>query len=182
MRLPNRRWLVAATALAASCASLSTPGDRYFEAGDFVPAAAAYEAILEGEEALDAREQRALFRLGLTHVIPESPLRDPARAAEIFGRLIDEHPEGAYAIQARLILGLESDSQRLRRAVGETEAELVELSSELARAVGESESMDAEIVSLEETIDQLRQRIRRLEAELAHREQELEQLKKIDLE
>jgi TolA-binding protein len=179
----SRPWLLAATALlAAGCSSLASPGDRYFEAGDYVPAAAAYEVILEGRETLDAEEQRSLYRLGLSYTFPQSPRRDPERAAEIFERLIGDYPDSPWARQARLILELAGGSERLQRALEEARTEIEGLTAELSLGESDREMMDAEVVELEAAVAQLRSRVRRLEAELEQRELELEQLKKIDLE
>ena len=103
-----------------------------FGAGNYAQAALGYKAYLGSESAL-ANRDRALFRLGLSYAMPDSSIRDMARAAGYFKQLVELSPQGQYASEARLILALEADVERLQSDVARRAEQVRQLSGELEK-------------------------------------------------
>ena len=188
-RRPLRGWLHLglAAALASACASTS-PGNRYFESGDYTRAAAAYEKSLKEGEWLVEQEDQVLYRLALIYAAPDSPHKDPERARVLLHRLVDEYAESPYGLAAGLILKLQQTVADLRAAALQTERKINSLLRETAKVKRGSDRMEAEAGAQEESIQKLSRQVRRLRgeierlaAEVADREAELQRIKEIDL-
>ena len=190
-------WLARAAAgtmlLLAACVSVSfdSRADRSYRAGDLEEAASAYQQVLDGGIG-GAREAHALYRLALIHSRPDSLLRDDSMAAELLGRILQEHPESRYAPQATLILDLQGQAARRREMSDELAASIQELRGEAARAVstlqeemgrvqGEAEAKQQRIGQLERQLAGLRDQLGGFNEEIARLEEQLRQLKEIDL-
>lgn len=186
-------WLPGVTLLLAACVSVSfeSRADRAYRAGDLEEAASAYQEVIDSSTG-GAREAHALYRLALIHSRPDSLLRDDSMAAELLGRILQEHPESRYAPQATLILDLQGQAARLREMSDELAASIQELRGEAARAVstlqeemgrvqGEAEAKQQRIAQLERQLGRLRQQLGGFNDEIARLEEELRRLKEIDL-
>ena len=175
--------------LVLACSSAKRIGDYYFESGRYVEAEAAYQVYLD-EEPQDARRiARSMYRLGVIYALPESPVYDPERAAEILDRLLSINPGGPYSSEAELIRHLQLEVVRTRDELADDRLQIQELEEELELVELELEETQVElgegaeqVETLTQQTESLRRRIRGLSGELATKEQELERLKAIDLQ
>lgn len=106
--------------------------DRFADA-QYAAAAEAYQRFLSGEPESSVRAEKALFRLALLHALPESPVANPEMAHELFLRVLESHPNGHYAEEARLILLLQEQIEDVRQVAEEKEERIRALSSELEK-------------------------------------------------
>lgn len=162
--------------------------EAYFRAGDYARAAQAYEAYLSHNPSPSTHD-RALFRLALTYLFPQSTVHDAQRAMEILQRLVTRFPESPYAPEAHLLLGLQADVNNLRAYVNERISEIQRLQNEVRTLRSERDAKQSEAQRLREEIHRLHQEIETLRSELRDKENqlrelkdELEQLKRIDIE
>lgn len=166
-----------------------------FAARDFVAARDAYIEALQRRD--DGRRvESALYHLGLIYLQPNRELYDPKAAESALTRLTYIRPRSAYAARASLLLSLQRDSAKLRKAVEsqvvmqlEAQDRLKLLREEATQTEARSEDQSKKvgqlgnrIASLEAQIVKLREELTATEGELSEREQELERLKSIDLE
>lgn len=165
----------------AGCATAEF--DRYFEEGRFDEAARAFEA----DSALHEQE-RALYRAGLIHGLPESPAYDPDRARRELERLLTLYPRTEYREEATRLLALLLEVARLERAMEDRMRETRSLSDELEAVRARTEELDRQLSERERDAAVLRRLAERLDAQLREREaeiedlrRELERLKEIDL-
>jgi hypothetical protein len=97
--------------------------DQAFETGDYAVALDGYRAHLDGDAA-SVDTDRALYRLALLHIANGAPVRDPATGYTLLRRLVREHPESHYRIEAELILGLNSRVDGLEGEIQRLESQL----------------------------------------------------------
>ncbi len=146
-------------------------GDEHFDAGEYGPAADAFQTYLRGSPAAPDRD-RALFRLALTHEFPESPVYDSAQALAELQELLNTYPNSPLRPQAELVLQLHEEADRLRTEVQAREQRIAELTGQLQQLqqeqTGELEQLRADVSEREERIRQL--------------SEELERLKQIDMQ
>lgn len=175
--------------VAMGCRSAPWIADHYFESGRYLEAAAAYRAYLAEQPDDAQRVARALFRLGLAHAVPDSPIYDPRQAVELLERLLIVDPDGPYGVEATLIRNLqrqvlslidEVDRRQLR--IAELRAMLHGAQLDLQQAQSEFEERQETVEALTREIAALREQIRTVTAELASRQRELDRLKAIDLD
>jgi chromosome condensin MukBEF ATPase and DNA-binding subunit MukB len=164
------RSLVVSLALvalgAAGCASVKSVADREFEAGNYAAAAAAYEEALRSEPA--ARRDPALrLRLGLAYAMPGSA-HDPARAVEVLRAMPGLFPRSWAAAQAVLVVPLLEEERRL--------------ADELAAARLQLVALEGALQEKDEQAQRLRTTLADTQAQLHRVREELEQLKRIDLQ
>jgi hypothetical protein len=151
---------------AAGCASVKSVADREFEAGNYAAAAAAYEEALRSEPA--ARRDPALrLRLGLAYAMPGSA-HDPARAVEILRSMPALFPKSGAAAQAVLVVPLLEEERRL--------------ADELAAARLQLAALEGALQERDEQAQRLRTTLADTQAQLHRVREELEQLKRIDLQ
>jgi hypothetical protein len=160
--------LTAGIALAASgCAA--HPVERHFRAGEMAEVARRFEA----DSSLH-RNPAALYRAGLAHALPESPVFDPERALVLFDRLQalqPDHPQRERIAQLRQFLrlsGLQQERQLSRDArLRAQQAEIDDLRAQLARERSRADRLDREA--------------RDRDARIRALQEELDALKRIDL-
>ncbi len=181
--------LLLSLTLAGGCATTLVRGDRLFLAGDLTRAEAAYRKALTGGHSNGNAAARARYRLGLIYALPESELHDWAKAEQTLQSLIERQPESAWARQASLLLSLHRERERLeqeleaqRRRANALLAEVAQLEDEARQAGDQVEERDSRLKRLAREIGQLRRDIGELGDKLAASEQELEEIKKIDLQ
>jgi tetratricopeptide (TPR) repeat protein len=107
-------------------------GEKYFQVGDYPRAAKAYETYLRSSVSL-ANQDQALFRLALTHYLPESPVRDIPRAINLYRLLVKSFPQSAFRPQAQMIIGMQAEIDRMRVDVGKRDERIQELTRELEK-------------------------------------------------
>lgn len=183
---PNRRRLLASAGsllllFLAACATAEF--DRFFEEGRFEAAARAFDA----DSALHEQE-RALYRAGLVHGLPESPAYEPARAQRELERLLTLYPRTEYREEATRLLSLLLEVARLERTMEDRMREARSLAGELEAVGARAEELERQLFERERDAAVLRRLAERLDAQLREREaeiedlrRELERLKEIDL-
>jgi hypothetical protein len=126
---------------------------------------------------------RVLFRMAMVYSIPESPERNPARATDLLGDLILQHPNSPFKQPAELLLRQQAELQV-------KQSELQQQQSEVERLLADLGSRESQIQNLTQELERLRQvELEQMRAEVTRREdrirqltQELERLKQIDLQ
>jgi len=170
--------------MATGCShGAGAPFDALFQAGRY------REAVAEAERGggITASET-VLYRVALAYLVPESEIHDPFRAEGLLNELLARHPEGAHALEARLLVrqlaATRAAGRNVRRAVHAADS----LAFELASVVEARTALEARGEDREREAAQLRARIRSLEADLQLRQSEvavlqrtLDELKRIDL-
>jgi hypothetical protein len=97
--------------------------DRAFDAGDYDAARAGYEAHLAGlEGAVDA--DRVLYRLAVLNLAGNGGGQNTAAGYALLRRIVKEHPESPYRMEAELILGLNAKVDGLEVEVEKLEGQL----------------------------------------------------------
>lgn len=179
----------------SGCNLLGSAGDRLFAERDFATARDAYLHVLENRD--DGRRvESALYHLGLIYLQPDQELYDPEAAKSALTRLTYIRPRSEYAAKASLLLALQLETVRLRETIQtqlvlgrEAEQTLASLREEATETEAKSEDQSKKvgrlgyrIAGLQAQIVKLRKELEAAGTELAEREQELERLKRIDLE
>lgn len=174
--------------LALTCATLLLEGDRYFRAGNLVQAEAAYRAYLTGGRTEPDVEARARYRLGWIYALP-GELHDWDNAVTALETLIRRQPDSVWAQQAEYLLDLHQDREDLAQILEDEREQSAFLKREITRIEGETEQAETEILDGQENLTSLRQElaasqrsIADLTQQLAERQDELERIKRIDLE
>ena len=175
------RYLPALALAVASCATVPSVADRKFTAGDYAAAAAAYEEALRTDPR--ARENPGLcLRLGLAYARPGTPAHDPARAAAVLRDLETRFPRTREAEQAAALIPQLDHEAALEAAAAIASAKIQDLEDGLAMLQGEARTLDAAVKADTEQIQRLRAMLAEREAQLRRLRDELEQLKRIDLQ
>jgi outer membrane protein assembly factor BamD (BamD/ComL family) len=181
-------------------------GDAHFEAGDYARAIEAYEAYLKSKPSTK-NQDKILFQLALAYSMPDSGAHDPGQAREKLQRLIALFPKSPYRPQAKAMLKLNSEVERLRSEIAWREdrmrslqEDIEALKSEADQKQKQNEALEGElerqkrasagrIASLQGELERLRREVERLKYSLGDREsqikslrKELDQLKRIDIE
>lgn len=181
-------------------------GDAYFEAGDYAKAIEAYETYLSGRSSAK-NQDRILFQLALAYLMPDGGAYDPGRARERLERLIALFPKSPYRPQAKAMLKLNREVEKLRSEVAwredrirSLERDIEALKSDADQKQRQKEALEGElerhkrasegrIASLQSELERLRREVERLRYSLGDREaqikslrKELDQLKRIDIE
>jgi len=137
-------------------------GGQHFDAGEYAPAADAFQTYLRGSPAAPDRD-RALFRLALTHEFPESPVHDSAQALAELQELLNTYPNSPLRPQAELVLQLHGEADLLRAEVQAREQRIAELTGQLEQLqTGELEQLRADVSQREQRIQQLTEELDRL--------------------
>jgi TolA-binding protein len=163
MRLTSLAFIALAM---AGCASVKGVADREFEAGNYAAAAAAYEEALRSQPAA-RRDPDLRLRLGLAYAMP-STAHDPARAVEVLRDVPTLFPRTPAAAQAVLLVPLLEQERRL--------------SDDLASARLQLAALEGALKERDEQAQRLRLTLADTQAQLKRVREELEQLKRIDLQ
>lgn len=181
--------LALSLACAGGCASSLTEGDRLFLAGDLARAEIAYRSYLTSGRAGGNAEARARYRLGLIYALPGSDLHDWEMANRALSSLVESETDSAWSQHASLLLSLHAERERLERElearddrVSSLLKEVVALRQAAADAGDEVEDREARVEQLASEIAELRKSIGELGERLAAREEELDRIKRIDLQ
>lgn len=178
------RLLLALGVMGAAAGCAARPFDAHFEAGRFAEAARLFDA----DSALH-RDQRALLRAAIVHVLPTSPAYHPERARELLHRMLTLHPDGEHAPEGTRLLillyevdRLTKEAERLRRR-SDSLSHQITLLEEERRSLQESlerERLQADV--LRTLAERLEADLRRTEFELRTLQNDLQLLKAVDLQ
>ncbi|RMH22733.1 MAG: hypothetical protein D6696_02645 [Acidobacteria bacterium] len=181
------------------CAALPQHADALAAVGSDAAAAAAYERWL-AEHPRSPRRDRVLFRLALLYARPQGARHDPARAEELIGRLLAEHPDSPLRAPAELVRHLGRTVRWLRADLEVQRAQAALLAAEngdcrrrLSEAhaagalqeAGEIERLDRQLEAERQACGRARRSLERLLAardeQIAELNRALEALKRIDV-
>jgi hypothetical protein len=140
----------ASPALPVPAASLKQ-GEISFEKADFSQAVQAYENYLRGTP--NPKDHgRVLFRLAMAYAIPGHPSHNPARSTELLNRLVALFPQSPLKPQAEYILRLQAESENLKMVNESTQA----VQAELEKTRAGVRERDERIKLLREELDKLK--------------------------
>jgi hypothetical protein len=97
--------------------------DQAFATGDYEAALDAYRSHLDGDAA-GAETDRVLYRLAVLHLANGGPARDSTTGYALLRRLVREHPESPYRMEAEVILALSSRVDGLETEIDRLESQL----------------------------------------------------------
>ncbi len=179
--------LAVCSTLSLGCATALKQGDRAFQAGDLERARAAYISYLSSGRAFGDGESRARYRLGLSFALPGAEDRDLDKAEQALEAVIARDPDSLWARQASYLLSLGRERDRLAAELAAQAeradwllAEVDRLNSETEQEDSEVDDSEVQVKRLLAEIDRLKQSVAELGDLLEAREQELEQIKRID--
>ncbi len=174
--------VVPALALAvAACASVPSVADRKFAAGDYQGAAAAYEESLRADRR--ARLDAALcLRLGISYAVPDTPAHDPVRAVAVLKDVAARFPRRPEGAQAALLVPQLEYEARLAAELADASTRVDVLAASLASAQDANRSLEATAKTTAEQLGRARAALAEKDAQLRRVREELEQLKRIDLQ
>ena len=197
----HRRYVLPAALLAllltsSGCATSRTgpeQADRFFTAGSFPLAIAAYERYLNEEQPSGEDRAYTLYRLAVAKTLSAPSVLEPDDSTpdEDLTVLIKEHPESAYRHEAQALLELLNTLARMRQDINERTARLEQwigdasrLREDLTRLKGEKEgaidSLDRELLALERAMQKRDDEIAAQKQQISRLIRELEKLKEID--
>jgi hypothetical protein len=158
--------------------------DRYFEAGQYELAAREYET-----DPSIVGNDRGLYRLGLTYAAPGTPVYDPERARDLLAQLETRFPNSKHRATARIIGGVLGEiatlrselaaGQRQRDAAQQTIKRLEQANAGLLDTISVQRR---QLRELQEELTRVEAEVEAKDAGLRRLENELERLKRIDLE
>jgi hypothetical protein len=180
LKLPTLPVLALALAV-AGCASLGRTGDQAFEAGDYAAAAAAYEHALQHDPAARG-DACLLLHLGLAYGLPTSPVHNATKALAVLRDVAARLPETRAGREAALLVPHLEQEVRLAGAVAAAQARITDLEGEVSKAHLQASALDAEVKARDEQITRLRSSLVEVASQLKRVRDELEQLKRIDLQ
>jgi hypothetical protein len=175
------RLLPAVAVAIAGCATVPSVADRSYAAGEYPSAAAAYEEALRTDPR--ARGDAALcLRLGLSYAAPGTSAHDPARAIAVLNDVAARFPKTAEGAQASLLVPQLEFERTLAADLAAIAARAGALEAELARMREENRSLEAAAKATAEQLARARASLAEKETQLRRVRDELEQLKRIDLQ
>lgn len=171
----NLRSVLVAFALGAlaSCTTTTTVGDRAFAARDFVAAKASYQRALAASATPGDRDA-IRFRLGLLSLLPDSPVHDAVTGRALLAELASAPSASGYRDAAVFVLDLQTAFE-----TAETAADAC--AADLARREAEVKAQENTAKAREDALQRLRASLAQAEAQVHRLEEELRQLKDIDL-
>jgi len=178
---PELRCLPALVLAAASCATVPSVADREFDSGNYAAAAAAYEEALRTDPRARANATLSL-RLGLAYARPGTPAHDPERAAAVLRDVATRFPKTEEARQASALIPQLDHEAELEAAASTAAARISALQEALARSEEEARNLTSTVKGGNEQVQRLRAALAECEAKLRRVRDELEQLKRIDLQ
>ena len=113
-------------------------------------------------EGSGSQEESALFTLGLVYAQPANPRRDSATAIDFFTRLIDEHPESAWALQARAWIALLRENASLDQSNKKLQGTVSTLDQSYKSIMDERQTLAETMKKMREENDNLQQVIKKM--------------------
>jgi flagellar motility protein MotE (MotC chaperone) len=119
------------------------------------------QRVLSGEGS-GSLEETALFTLGLVYAHPANPRKDSATAIEFFTRLIDEHPQSGWALQARTWVSLLRENTSLDQSNKKLQSAMVALDQAYKDLMDERQNLAETLKKTREENDNLQQVIKKM--------------------
>ena len=193
------RAFVLSLLLLSACSSSLRLGDRAFGEARYEDAARAYAQVPPADA--DA----VMFRVALLYSISGSPKYDPAKARQTLDELTRVFPASPYGVAARVVLDRLKEQEEVEGRLRAVNDELAQEKTALARMEtqrqDEVKAQQDAVAKLQTQMDQLTAQLKQLKdehaelvllrnehagteqlrAENAHLQEELDELKRIDL-
>lgn len=181
-RLPA--WAVGVLGLALGTAACATSRfDALYSAGRYEEAVQAYRS-----DTTLHHQERALYRTGLMHALPGSPVYDPTLARTELERLLTLFPKTGYRAEASRLIGLLGEVERQQQAAADARDRATRLSARVDTLYRRMASLEddlgqgrARLSTLEALSEKLQADLKAREDSLARLRTELRKLKAIDL-
>jgi len=126
--------------------------DSLFDAGRYEEAIQVYRA-----DSTLRHDEGALYRSGLMHALPESPVYDPSLARMQLDRLLTLYPNTQYRTEAARLISLLREVERQHAAADEERSRVTELSARV-------DTLYRRLARVEDDLDQRREHLETLEA------------------
>lgn len=149
-------------------------GDAAYAARDYAGAVGNYQKFLVAGT-LSSERDRVLFRVGLLHLLPESPLHDIAQAITTLQLLMAAYPASDYSVQARLYLDLHQEVEQQTSNIAEYRNRIEELGAERTQLKADDAMKAEDLQKLKAEAARREERIRQLTTDL-------DRLKEIDMQ
>ncbi len=111
-------------------------GETSFQAGKYADAIRSYEKYLQEDPVTQYRDV-AMFKLGLAHTLAcvsaECRARSLQKSQEQFRHLVSLFPKSPYSTEARFILSLQNDIEKMRVEAKSQDEKVKKLTDELER-------------------------------------------------
>ncbi|MSO20140.1 MAG: hypothetical protein EXQ56_06685 [Acidobacteria bacterium] len=148
-------------------------GDAAYAARDSAVAVGNYQKFLVAGT-LSSERDRVLFRVGLLHLLPASPLHDIAQAKTTLQLLMEAYPTSDYSVQARLYLDLYQEVEQQTSSIAEYRHRIEELGAEMTRLKADDAMKAEDLQKLKAEAARREERIRQITTDL-------DRLKEIDM-
>jgi hypothetical protein len=130
-------------------------GRKFLAEGNF------NNALLENEEVItlagiNIPVDESLFYIGLIHAHPANQARNNGKSLTAFRKLIRDYPESPLADQAKPLLGLIQENDRLRESVEKLNGEVDRLTNSVGRLNGHVDRLTNDVGRLNRIIDELK--------------------------
>lgn len=180
------RFAVTLVAL-GSAACASSQFDRHFDGRRYTEAA----QVFEQDPSLYDND-KSLYRAGVMHALPDSPVFQPDMARNLFARLLDVFPRSAHADEARNMLSLLDELNRIDEGAAsrqhELERQITELTSELQQLKHQVtwledrfETQESQITDLFRIVSERLAELRQKDEDIRRLREELQRLQEIDI-
>ena len=142
-------------------------GDHLLARGDFDGSLKAFESVAE-----IARDQApadaAWYKMGLIHLHPRNPKKDPHQAIGSFSRVFSRFPESSWAEQAKIWVGVLNEAEESTR--------------DLARSKETIEAARQEAERSRQALEKSKQEIEKSRQEIERAKQIIEKSRQVDIE
>jgi len=112
-----------------------------FDMGSYIAALEENERIISRSAKNGIRGQ-ALFNIGLIYAHVENPQRDPEKALQAFKAVIKEYPRGPLTGEAKVLVGILQEKEKLTRVIGKLKQENEGLSQQAKQLKGEKQELN----------------------------------------
>ncbi len=169
--------------------------DKHFKAGEYLGAAQAYESYLNANPKLPNRD-RILFRLAICYALAGGEPENFRKSENLLRTVFTQFPDSQYRAETDYILSLHADIDRLRVDLREKNDRVHDQDEILQQQAQALADKDKSILDKDKTLREKDRLLREKERALNERDkalsemedkvlklsQELERMKKIDLE
>jgi len=142
-------------------------GDQLLSRGDYAGSLKAFESVAE-----IARDQApadaAWYKMGLIHLHPRNPKKDPHQAIGSFSRVFSRFPESSWAEQAKIWVGVLNEAEESTR--------------DLARSKETIEASRQEAERNRQALEKSKQEIEKSHQEIERAKQIIEKSRQVDIE
>lgn len=112
-----------------------------FDMGSYIAALEENEKILS-RSAKDGIRGQALFNIGLIYAHAENPQRDAEKALQSFKAVIKEYPWGPLTGEAKVLVGVLQEKEKLTRVIDKLKQENEGLSQQVKRLKWEKQKLN----------------------------------------